>query len=280
MAAKRNVSQGPALKTADQTATGGNPKWLVPLLVALVLVLVAVVSFMMGKSVGARSATNAPATVEASAPAQDGKSADQAQQPTKAEPITDPKTLEFVKGLPRREANDPRALGPVDAPVVMTMWEDFACPMCTRFELTSFPEIKKLAEEGKIRIEWRDLSIFTQPHHSDLAAIGSRAAAKQGKFWDFVRTAYEEAGHGHPDYTDDLVKQIAQKAGVPDMAQFEKDYKDPTLKQAVDAETQEAQRIGIGGTPAFVVGDAFIGGAYPTDFFLNTINDRLAAAKK
>ncbi|MBV7363171.1 DsbA family protein [Actinomycetaceae bacterium TAE3-ERU4] len=255
------------------------PRALVPALVGLVLVLVAAISFMIGR---ATAPTSSVATVPSNESNQ-AASAPKAQAPQKefAKPIQDAATRKKALEIPRRKEGDPLALGPVDAPVVMTMWEDFTCPMCTRFELSSFPEIKKLAEAGKIRIEWRDNTIFAQSHRSDLAAIGARAAGRQGKFWDYVRVAYETAGEGnHPSYDDNLVLRIAKQAGVADIEKFQKDFKDPKLAEEVKADTFETQQLGISGTPAFLINDSFISGAYPTDYFLNTINDRLANSAK
>ena len=291
LAATRNpIQTGPYLTAPDIGTAAASPsensggpqrnRVLVPLLVALVVVLLAVIAFLLGR--GTAPGTAAPATpattAEQATTNQDQNTQPQQQAPTQAEPITDPRTLELVKSLPRRQADDPMALGPVDAPVVITLWEDFSCPMCTKFELESFDTIRTYADEGKVRIEWRDLAIFAGQHHSDLAAVGARAAAKQGKFWEFVRAAYH-ADDDHPDYDEATVTKLAQDAGVPNMEQFAQDFKDPALLQAVQEDTQHAQSIGIGGTPAILVGDAFISGAYPTEFFVNTINDRIAAHK-
>lgn len=269
------------------TAKKTPPRALVPALIGLLLVLVAAISFMIGRATAPAGTTSAAVGADGGAVAgsaenpadPQAQAAKPQQQPDRAEPISDPKTLELAKQLPRRVEGDPLALGPVDAPVLMTMWADYACPQCTDFELTKFDTIRKYADEGKIRIEWRDFAIFVNPYKSDLAARGGRAAANQGKFWEYVRAAYQTAGHGnHPTYTDQLVLDIAKTAGVPDLDKFQADYADPATAKAVQDDTDYAQSIGLGGTPAFLIGDAFVGGNYPLQYFLNTIEDRLAAA--
>ena len=176
----------------------------------------------------------------------------------------------------RRQADDPRAQGKVDAPVVMVEYGDFSCPMCGRHEINVSPKLQKYIDAGTLRIEWRDLSFF-RDHHSELAAAGGVAAAKQGKFWEYKHAAYEESANGaHPDWNDDLVKQVAQKAGVPNLDQFMKDLKDPAAMKQVDAETTGAQRLGINSTPFFIINNRFISGAWPYEHFAATIE---AAAK-
>ena len=292
--------QGTQPQTAVQRPEDrAKPRFLLPLLIGLVVVIVAsIVYFIAAPKPQANTAkgTQPAATANADSSTEDGSSsassdsdamkdgqsqAAPADSQNMAQPITDERTRKLALSLPRRQADDPRAMGPVDAPVVFMMWEDFACPMCTRFELNSFPDVKKMAQEGKIRIEWHDLAIFAGQYKSDLAAAGSRAAANQGKFWEFVEAAYHTAGEGnHPTYTEQTPIEIAKQIGIPDMAKFEKDYKDPATRDAVQKETEEAAQMGLNGTPAFIINDAFIGGAYPTDYFINTINDRLKAAKK
>ena len=79
-----------------------------------------------------------------------------------------------------RDPNDPRAKGDVNAPVVMVIYSDFACPFCTKFAQDVEPRLNDLIENGTLRIEWRDLAQVTQI--SPLAAQAGIAADKQGKF--------------------------------------------------------------------------------------------------
>ncbi|OKL50687.1 hypothetical protein BM477_01180 [Boudabousia marimammalium] len=256
---------------------------LLPILVAVVMVLLAVIAFMVGRNYGsttqpATPSTPANTTTDAATAEQTAEAP--APRPDMAQPITDKTTLDLIKTLPKREEGDPLTLGPVDAPVVMIIWEDYACPMCTKFKTDSFDTVRKYADEGKIRIEWRDMAIFAQNYHSDLAAIGGRAAANQGKFWEFNTAAFASAGAGnHPTYDEASVLEIAKQAGVPDLEKFKKDFADPELAKKVNDDTAFAQSIGIGGTPFFIIGDAAVSGAYPTEYFVNTIEDRIANLK-
>jgi hypothetical protein len=84
----------------------------------------------------------------------------------------------------RRDAGDPLALGDVDAPVVMVNYSEFQCPFCGKFARDTEPElIEQYVEDGTLRIEWRDFP-YLGPE-STRAAPAGRAAAAQGRFWDF-----------------------------------------------------------------------------------------------
>src|SRR5699024_7130071 len=97
----------------------------------------------------------------------------------------------------RREADDPFAIGPVDAPVVMVVFSDYRCPFCARYSRVTEAElVEKYVSEGQLRIEWRDFPVFGDA--SMLAARAGRAAAEQDRFWEFNNAVYEaapESGH-------------------------------------------------------------------------------------
>ena len=175
-----------------------------------------------------------------------------------------------MESLPRRQEDDPRALGRVDAPVVLIDWSDFRCPFCAHWSTTTFTELKPYIDSGSLRVEFRDLVLFGE--ESQLAAVASRAAGAQGKFWEFSDALFSAApASGHPTITEEDVIEFARQAGVPDLARFAADLSDPALAAAVEAETTEAQSLGISGTPFFLVNTTPISGAQPLDTFIATI---------
>lgn len=75
--------------------------------------------------------------------------------------------LDFV----RRDADDPKAIGSVDAPVVMTEWIDLRCPFCASFSRDTLPAlIADYVDTGKVRIEFVDVAFFgTQSEDAQVA---------------------------------------------------------------------------------------------------------------
>ncbi len=70
--------------------------------------------------------------------------------------------------------------GPDQAPVTLVEYGDFECPYCGRAE----PVIRELlADYGDLRYVWRHLPLTDVHPHALLAAEGTEAAARQGKFW-------------------------------------------------------------------------------------------------
>ncbi len=170
----------------------------------------------------------------------------------------------------RRQADDPMAKGSVDAPVVMVEYADYRCPFCSVFAEDTLPGLQPLIDDGTLRIEFRDLAIFGED--SVNAAAGARAAGEQGLFWEFQHALFVKLpNQGHPDVKDDLVMQIAQEVGVPDLAAFETAYRSAEVRAAVTADSEQAKQLGINGTPAFLVGSQYVSGAQPLEVFQELI---------
>lgn len=180
--------------------------------------------------------------------------------------------------LARRTADDPTALGRVDAPVVMIEYADYRCPFCGLFSRDTLPPlVDKYVESGDLRIEWRDLPVFGE--QSFAAAVAGRAAGEQGKFWEFNKAVFAEAPErGHIDLTEERLIQLAEDAGVPDLEKFQADLDSEELAAAVTKDAQEAASLGATGTPTFLVNDIPLIGAQPLAAFEQAIDGELQQA--
>ena len=179
--------------------------------------------------------------------------------------------------LARRAADDPRALGDVDAPVVMIEWSDFQCPFCASFGLETMPElVEEYVETGVLRFEWRDFPVLGQD--SVTAAMAGRAAAEQGAFFElhdeiFAREWERNAG----ELSIESLTAVAGELGL-DTERFAQDMQDPDLEQAVRDDLQLGQQLGFTGTPAFVINGRAMVGGQPTDTFRQVIDQAIDEA--
>lgn len=139
------------------------------------------------------------------------------------------------------------ALGAADAPVTVVEFTDYQCPFCRRFHDATWPDLKKkYIDSGKVRFLVRDMPLSF--HAQALpAAIASRCAAQQGKFWPVY-----EALSGQETLSDAVVHKGVAAAGVT-LEVYEKCRKDPAITQAIDADIADAERIGVNGTPGFLI---------------------------
>lgn len=205
------------------------------------------------------AATAAPAAAPAGASSTPG-----------TRPSQDPKVTELLKSLPRRDPADPTAKGRVDAKVVLIEWSDYRCPFCAVWARKTLPQLQRYIDDGTLRIEYRDLPIFGD--QSTNVAIAARAAGRQGRFWPYYDAVFANAPtSGHPEIGPEQIQQFAKTAQVPDLARFTADLNDPTLRDAVYADAEQAQKMGLTGTPFFVINTTVINGAQPTESFVQAI---------
>ncbi|MEV6692145.1 thioredoxin domain-containing protein [Micromonospora sp. NPDC051196] len=180
-------------------------------------------------------------------------------------------------GLARRAPGDPVALGEPDAPIVVIEYADFQCPFCGKHARETAPRlIREYVDQGLVRIEWRDLPYLGD--ESRAAAAAARAAAAQGKFWEFHDALYAKQRRVNSGALNDAaLRDIASQLGL-DLARFDADRASAVTREAIDQDRREAASMGLTGTPAFIVGDTPIIGAQPYEAFKQAIDKQLDAA--
>ncbi|MBI8999598.1 thioredoxin domain-containing protein [Corynebacterium sp. CCM 8864] len=181
-----------------------------------------------------------------------------------------------MPNIHRRNVYDPFAVGAIDAPVVISEFSDFECPFCSLFANDTEPTIlSKYVDTGLVRMEWNDLPI--NGPNAEAAARAGRAAAEQGRFVEFKHALYNSSKNvsGHPNYGIEDFVRFAEEAGVPDMEKFRTDATSDKYDEVIANARAYASSIGVSGTPGFVIGETFIGGAQPLEVFEEVINTEL-----
>ena len=265
------MSVQPPSPTPTPAQSRGNRTTVIVLVV--IAVILAVLAALLLQNVASRHHNGAAAGRAATS-----ASATAVPEPTPAPPVADAQTLELIHAETHRDPADAQAKGKVDAPVVMVIYSDFACPYCTQFAQKVEPELADLVDQGTLRVEWRDLAQISPT--SPLAAQAGRAAAKQGKFWEFHDAVYAAADpQGHPEYTEDSLVAFAKRAGVADIEKFRSDMNAAETVSAVTEAKNHAHSIGITGTPFMIVGETFVSGFQDADYMKAVINSQAAKAK-
>lgn len=222
--------------------------WLVPAIAIVAVLALSTLAFTGGSKGSANSKTTSSPT-------------GQPAQPT---------------SLARRIPGDPSALGRVNAPVVLVEYSEFQCPFCGMFTRNTQPIlIKKYVTNGTLRIEWRDFPYLGS--ESTTAALASRAAADQGKFWEYHDALFAHQFFPNSNHlTVPYLTSIAQNLGL-NLEKFKTDMNSAATKSAVAVDFSEGQSIGVTGTPSFLVNSTPIVGAQPLQVFEQAID--LAAAQ-
>lgn len=141
-------------------------------------------------------------------------------------------------------------LGNPDGKVTLVEFTDFACGYCRQ----SVPEVEALiAANPDLRVVIRELPIIAPA--SEDAARWALAAAKQGKYAQFHRAMFAT---GRPDAAS--IEAAARTAGL-DMDKARKAISDPKINDEIASNMAMARRLGLSGTPSWVVGRQLLFGA-------------------
>lgn len=157
--------------------------------------------------------------------------------------------------------------GAKDGDVVLVQFYDYACGYCR----ASLPDIKRLlAEDPKLKIVYRELPILS-PESEDAARV-SLAAAEQGRFTQFHEAMWAA---GRP--AAETIGSAEAKAGL-DGARTAATAKSPPVEQELVKNIGLMRTLGIGGTPAWVVGDRMLSGAVGYDALKKAVDEARAGA--
>lgn len=180
--------------------------------------------------------------------------------------------------LARADADDPLAIGAVDAPLTIVEWMDFSCPYCAMFTVDTMPTlIEEYVDSGLVRYEFHDVAKLGE--ESMEAAIAARAAGEQGRYVEYVEALSAASPRdGHPVFTEESLVGFAEAAGVEDIDGFRSRLGADDLRAAVEESQAAAYAAGIESIPSFVVGDEYLLGAVSVDEFRAVVDAQLDAA--
>ncbi|HEV2146822.1 MAG TPA: DsbA family protein [Longimicrobiaceae bacterium] len=150
-------------------------------------------------------------------------------------------------------------LGSAEAPVRIVEFSDFQCPFCARVQ----PGLKRLQQEhpGKVTIVYRHLPLQEIHPHAFEAALAAECAGAQGRFEPYHDALFEmQDSIGSRDWG-----RYAEDAGVADLQEFRQCVAERRFESRVRRDMEEAERIGVRGTPVFIFDGKMISGADAPD---------------
>lgn len=141
--------------------------------------------------------------------------------------------------------------GAAQPDVVLVEFYDFACPYCRQ----SVRDVERLLAEDKgLRVVFRDLPVLSK--ESEEAALASLSAAAQGRHQAYYRALF--GGEGR--LTRERMIRGVRAAGLNEL-RTARDIASRANQAELKRNIELAQALGIGGTPAYVVGDQVLSGA-------------------
>jgi protein-disulfide isomerase len=149
-----------------------------------------------------------------------------------------------------RPASSP-VVGNAKGDVTVIEFFDYNCPYCRK----AFSQVVQLVEKDKqVKLILKEFPILSKG--SEEASKVALAAKLQGKYWEFHRAMNLSQGQSN----EASALRVAEKLGL-DMTRLKKDMASPEVKREIDETRALAMKLGIQGTPHFLVGDRVIPGA-------------------
>lgn len=172
------------------------------------------------------------------------------------------------------------------ARVAIIEFSDFQCDFCLQYVTGTFPQLdKNYIKTGKVRYFFRNLPLSAHPN-AFRAAEAAQCAAEQGKFWEAHDRFFANQNTLNPNDWP----QHAQALGL-DTTKFNQCLMDGKYDDAINKDIDEAQSLGINGTPAFLIGlttpnnqivsvRKVVMGAEPYESFKQALDELLSPAGK
>lgn len=174
--------------------------------------------------------------------------------------------LQDFKKNPQTVIGESPTTGSTQSKIVLIEFSDFQCPYCAEAHKTLKELLAKYPD--KVRLVYKNLPLISIHAEALPAATAAWAAYQQGKFWEYHDALFTNQKQlGKAIYLD-----IAKKLNL-DLGKFKRDLTLAT--PAITKDIQLAEKLGVPGTPFFVINSPTFSGVVQ----LEDIKSILADAK-
>jgi protein-disulfide isomerase len=167
-------------------------------------------------------------------------------------------------------------VGPDDAPDKVVVYEDFLCPFCADFEAASRDDLKQLAADGKVQVEYRPFNFLSSLGDYSARSAGAFSIVLDKSGAEVAKKFHDLLYENQPDEkgpfpSDDDLADLAVEAGAKDA-----DVRDAIANNAgqdwVDGATESASSAGVQSTPTVLLnGEVFQDGRDQEEIAKNLI---------
>ena len=163
------------------------------------------------------------------------------------------------------------SLGRADAPVTIIKYASLTCPHCRRFQLETFPTLKReLIDTGKVRFIIREFPIGHQSGH---ATIAWRCAGPDRFFDVYDRFMKQQPSWVSQEVRLDPIFRVVQGVGIS-RAEFDSCFKNQAMIDGLKWVKERGRKLGVIGTPNFFINGRLV----KTVIGMKEIREHVAAA--
>jgi protein-disulfide isomerase len=136
------------------------------------------------------------------------------------------------------------------APLIMTVFADFQCPLCGQFAReTLLAFIPRYVDTGKVLLVFRNWPLTAIHPYAQEAASAAVCAARQGRFWELHDLLFQSGLSLSSSTIRDQVKTLALN-----LVEFQTCVADKELAAQIKRDVDAGIALGVTGTPASLVG--------------------------
>ncbi len=169
------------------------------------------------------------------------------------------------------------ALGSPKAKVNVVAFSDFTCHFCQQASKTV---------DALLREYGKDISLVFKNLPLDEKGPGGQAAAyfvaisqqSEEKAWKFYKVLFADRDRLVTE-GEDFLKKTAQDLEV-DMKRLARDIRSKKVSDILAEDQQDAQKLGVEGTPYFLVNNLVVRGALPLDLFKGAVDMALQTERQ
>ena len=179
-----------------------------------------------------------------------------------------------------RKADFGRIVGDSSAKVIVLEISDFQCPYCKTFHDSTYAAVRAAyIDNGKARMAYVNMPLRSH-QNAWPAAEAAMCASVQGKFW----TMHDSLFNAQPRWgtitkPDTMFSRFANTMSLNVIA-FDSCQSTHATRPLIASDAERASSAGISGTPAFIIGDSLLSGAYPFPDFKRVIDANLASPRR
>jgi protein-disulfide isomerase len=153
--------------------------------------------------------------------------------------------------------------GPANAANTIVEFYDYDCPYCR----ASLPAVMKLYEQRKNDTRFAFIEFPLKELHGESAVTAAKASAAAARLQPdrFLPFHYAMMGRSE-QITEAMILEDAKKAGI-DVAKLQAEMAKPETAAAVQASYDFAKKVGLEGTPTFIINGKMYPGAMDDTMF-------------
>jgi protein-disulfide isomerase len=165
---------------------------------------------------------------------------------------------------------DAPVMGKKDAKIQIVAFSDFQCPYCSRGADVSHELQKKYGNKVVVAFKHYPLPFHQQAIPASEISMCVKKLGGDDKFWKFHDITFKK----QDKMDNDSLLANAKEAGV-DQAKTKECFEKGEFKDAVKADMDYGNKLGVRSTPTFFINGQLVAGALPIEQFSEMVDEEL-----